>query len=452
MIVLVSVLIQGWRQAMATKHEQIIRYIQSLHIGDKISVRTIAKEIGVSDGTAYRAIKEAENQGLVSTIERIGTVRIEKKKKDNIDRLTFAEVVNIVDGHVLGGRNGLHKTLSKFLIGAMKLEDMKKYFEPGSLMIVGNRDEAHRLSLEQGAAVLITGGFDAADDVKELANRLHLPIISSSYDTFTVAAMINRAIYDNLIKKEILLVEDIYTPFANTCYLHVSDCVADWYRKSSETGHTRIPVIDDKRHLLGIVAAKDVMGMADGILIERVMTRHPITTGPRTTIAATAHLMVWEGIDLLPVVEPNRKLLGIISRSDVIKAMQYMQKQPQMGETFEDLILSHITLSKENGTIVYKGKVVPQMTNTYGTLSSGVLLTAMSEASRQALRAVKKGDYVIENTSIFFLKPVQIDQELWIKPTILEIGRKFGKVDVEVYYSNKLIAKAMVTAQVWEGQ
>lgn len=437
---------------VSTKHEQIIRYIKNLNIGDKISVRTIAKEIGVSEGTAYRAIKEAENQGLVSTIERIGTVRIEKKKKENIERLTFAEVVNIVDGHVLGGRNGLHKTLNKFLIGAMKLEDMKRYFEPGSLMIVGNRDEAHRLSLQQGAAVLITGGFDAADDVKNLANQMDLPIISSSYDTFTVASMINRAIYDNLIKKEIILVEDILIPFADTQYINQNDRVDDWYRMSQLTGHTRFPVIDEREQLIGVVASKDVIGKEPDTPVEKIMTRLPLTTGPRTTIAAAAHLMVWEGIELLPVVDNNRKLLGIISRRDVIKAMQYMQKQPQMGETFEDLIVSQLSVSKENTNLIFKGKVVPQMTNTYGTLSSGVLMTAISEACRQALRAVKKGDYVIENTSIYFLKPLQIDQELLIKPEILEIGRKFGKVDVEVYSANKLVAKAMLTAQVWEGQ
>ena len=31
---------------------------------------------------------------------------------------------------------------------------------------------------------------------------LELPILSTSYDTFTVAAMINRAIYDQLIKRD----------------------------------------------------------------------------------------------------------------------------------------------------------------------------------------------------------------------------------------------------------
>ena len=112
---------------MTTKHEQIIQHIISLSVGSKISVRQIAKDLNVSDGTAYRAIKEAENQGIVSTIERVGTIRIERKKKENFDRLTFAEVVNIIDGQVLGGHDGLYKTLSKFVIGAMQLEAMMRY-------------------------------------------------------------------------------------------------------------------------------------------------------------------------------------------------------------------------------------------------------------------------------------------------------------------------------------
>ena len=198
---------------MTTKHEQIIQHIISLSVGSKISVRQIAKDLNVSDGTAYRAIKEAENQGIVSTIERVGTIRIERKKKENFDRLTFAEVVNIIDGQVLGGHDGLYKTLSKFVIGAMQLEAMMRYTQADSLLIVGNRIKAHELALNVGAAVLITGGFDTEDYIKKLADDKEMPIISTSYDTFTVAAMINRAIYDQLIKKEIIFVGDIATPF-----------------------------------------------------------------------------------------------------------------------------------------------------------------------------------------------------------------------------------------------
>src|SRR5699024_10829132 len=107
---------------MATKHEQIINHIHGLHVGHKISVRQIAKELDISDGTAYRAIEEAENQGSVSTVERVGTIRIEQKEKEHFKHLTFSEVIKVVDGQVLGGRGGLHKQLNKFVIGAMQLE------------------------------------------------------------------------------------------------------------------------------------------------------------------------------------------------------------------------------------------------------------------------------------------------------------------------------------------
>jgi predicted transcriptional regulator len=48
---------------MATKHEQIIQYIETMPVGEKLSVRTIAKNLNMSEGTAYRAIKDAENIG-----------------------------------------------------------------------------------------------------------------------------------------------------------------------------------------------------------------------------------------------------------------------------------------------------------------------------------------------------------------------------------------------------
>ncbi|HLQ87418.1 MAG TPA: GntR family transcriptional regulator, partial [Enterococcus sp.] len=106
---------------MTTKHDLILSYIEQLPVGEKISVRGIAKQLQVSEGTAYRAIKEAENSGLVSTIQRVGTIRIERKLKKNIEKLTFAEVVEIIEGDVLGGESGLSHVLNKFVIGAMEV-------------------------------------------------------------------------------------------------------------------------------------------------------------------------------------------------------------------------------------------------------------------------------------------------------------------------------------------
>jgi predicted transcriptional regulator len=435
---------------MATKHEQILQYIDSLPVGEKISVRQIAKAMSVSEGTAYRAIKDAENKGYVSTIERVGTIRIERKKKENIEKLTYAEIVNIIDGQVVGGRAGLHKTLNKFVIGAMQLDAMMRYTGAGNLLIVGNRTKAHEYALKAGAAVLITGGFDTEDHVKKLADELQLPIISSSYDTFTVATMINRAIYDQLIKKEIVLVEDILTPLDETIYLKVDDTALSWHKYNRESKHSRFPVIDKNRKIQGMVTSKDILGQDEITQIDKIMTKHPMTVSGKTSVASAAHMMVWEGIEVLPVVDDSNRLEGIISRQDVLKALQMVQRQPQVGETIDDIVTSQLVLvsGKAKGEEIYQCEITPQMTNYLGTISYGVFTTIVTEAANRVLRTYKKGDLVVENMTIYFIKPVQIDSMLEIYPKVLEVGRKFGKVDVEVFKEGTLVGKAMMMCQL----
>lgn len=436
---------------LSTKHEQILNYIKHLEIGAKISVRQIAKKLQVSDGTAYRAIKEAERQGFVQTIDRVGTVRIEKKQRSNLEQLTYAEVVNIVNGTVLGGKNGLHKTLNRFVIGAMKLEAMMRYISPGNLLIVGNRDQVHRVSLERGAAVLITGGFQATNEVKELADRLGLPVISSNYDTFTVASLINRAIYDHQIKKEILLVEDVYAAEKKPVSLMAGDTVADFYQKMNQTGYRRFPVVDHLNRVIGMVTNKDIEGIRLEERIERVMTKNPIVVFPKNSVASVAHELSWEGVELLPVVNEKNELLGVISRQDVIKSLQVMRKQPEIGETLQELSYRGFKeVVNEKGESVFRGKVTPQMTDSLGTLSVGVLTSLMTETASRLLRRLQHGDLTVQEFTLYLLKLVQLDSIITVIPRVLEMGRKQAKLEIEVTKDQQVVAKALLTAQMIE--
>ncbi|MEO4051943.1 DRTGG domain-containing protein [Solibacillus sp. CAU 1738] len=434
---------------MSTKHEKILQYIESLPVGDKISVRQIAKEMQVSEGTAYRAIKEAENRRLVSSIERVGTIRIEKKKKENIERLTFAEIVNIVDGQVLGGKSGLHKTLTKFVIGAMKLDDMMRYLDAGSLLIVGNRTQAHEYALNTGAAVLITGGFDTTEENKYLADKLDLPIISTSYDTFTVATMINRAIYDQLIKKDILLIEDIFVPIESTAVLRNDQTIGDFRNQNKLTTHGAFPVVTSQNKLVGMITVKDVIGKEDDELIDKVMTKNPIAGSMKTSVASAGHRMIWEGIDLLPIVNDDSILQGVISRQDVLKALQLAQRQPQHGETIDDLVKNEMKVLGDEDVIV-EFTVTPQMTNQFGAISYGAFTTLLAEVGSFALKRRKRGDAVAENMTIYFIKPVQMESILTVKPRILDMSRKFVKMDFEVFNGTVLVGKAMMMFQLLE--
>ncbi|MER2260973.1 MAG: DRTGG domain-containing protein [Psychrobacillus sp.] len=434
---------------MTTKHEQILAYIENLPVGDKISVRQIAKDLSVSEGTAYRAIKEAENRRIVSTIERVGTIRIELKKKEHFERLTFAEVVNIVDGQVLGGKTGLYKTLNKFVIGAMQLDDMMRYVEPSNLLIVGNRLKVHETALKAGAAVLITGGFDVLENTKKLADELELPVISTSYDTFTVATMINRAIDDQLIKKDVLLIEDIYVPLEETSYLYATDLVKQYRDLNNMTSHGGFPVVDRSNKLVGIVTARDVIGRNSNEMIEKVMTKNPIAITMKTSVASASHRMIWEGIDLLPVVKDSNYLEGVISRQDVLKALQAASRQPQNGETIDDIVKQQIkVVSSEE--FIFEFVVTPQMTDHYGAMSYGAFAILLTETGAQALKIRKRGESVVENMTTYFTKPIQLESILRIQVRVLEMSRKVAKMDIEVFHDKQLVGKAMVTYQLLE--
>lgn len=99
-----------------SKHEEILSYIEGLEIGKQVSVRGIANRMKVADGTAYRAIKEAETLGLVAVNDRSGTVRVAVKGQKVANRLTFGKLAEVANADVLGGLAGLEVEFSKFVI------------------------------------------------------------------------------------------------------------------------------------------------------------------------------------------------------------------------------------------------------------------------------------------------------------------------------------------------
>ena len=427
-----------------TKHEQILSYIESLSVGQKISVRKIAKDLEVSEGTAYRAIKDAGQIGLVATIDRVGTVRIEKKNREEIEQLTFSEIVKIIDGQVLGGRNGLIKTLTKFAIGAMELNDVVKYLSPHTLLIVGNRDDVQLEALKRGSAVLITGGFTTTNDIIKYADEHDLPIISSNYDSYLVANIINRAIYNQMIRKEILVVDDIVKPIDDTTVLFDDMTLTEYKIKAQATGHSRFPIIDEEWKLVGIVTSKEIINMQDEDTLATFMTKSPINVQLSTTIANCAHIMIWEGIELLPVTTISKKLIGVITREDVLKSMQLIGRQPQVGETINDQIAKHITISND----IIQVTTTPLLTDQFGMLSKAVFDAIIEETVRYEMRKYKKIEVMIESLNIFYIKTVQIESEIDVHYDMLDVGRNFAKLEVTMKNGAQNVAKAMIMCQI----
>lgn len=88
----------------------------------------------------------------------------------------------------------------------------------------------------------------------------------------------------------------------------------------SRSHHRGFPVVEDDK-LVGIVTQSDIANYSKNTgttFLRDIMTASPITVNPQTSLADVLYLLNRYQLSRLPVTEGN-KLLGIITRSDIIK-------------------------------------------------------------------------------------------------------------------------------------
>ncbi len=424
-----------------TKHQEILDYLEGLPIGKQVSVRSISNHLSVSEGTAYRAIKEAENRGLVETRPRSGTVRVEQKVQVRLEKLTYAEIAKITESDVVAGRAGLKHEFSRFSIGAMTKKNVGRYLVKGGLLIVGDREEIQVLALENKTAILITGGFAVSDRVLELSQKQGIPVMVTAYDTFTVASMINRALSNVRIKTDIKTVAQVYSLKSHYGYLNIKDTVSDYHRLVRKNNHVRYPVIDDWGKVRGVVTMRDVSNQDASTKLAQIVTK-PVTTKPETSLATVAQRMIVEDFAMFPVVDDDNRLLGVISRKLVLENLQELNHDGL--HTISDQIIASLKPEGQN----YGFRVEPAMIDNAGNLTNGVLAELLKETALRALALARKKNIIIEQMMIYFLQAVQIDDDLILKPKIVRENRRSALVDIEVNCQERVVCKALITSKV----
>ncbi len=112
------------------------------------------------------------------------------------------------------------------------------------------------------------------------------------------------------------------------------DPVSKVWRKMLETGFGGFPVVRGReRTVVGIITQHDLLrkgytrielesegGPRHGPKVREAMTSPAITVEPATTLKEAVSLMMKHDVGRLPVVEHRGSLVGIIDRSDAVKA------------------------------------------------------------------------------------------------------------------------------------
>ncbi len=102
--------------------------------------------------------------------------------------------------------------------------------------------------------------------------------------------------------------------------LEITATVGDAAREFDRSGHGAYPVIDTDGCCVGIITSNDLLSGAldDDALLADVAVRDLVTASEDSNVAIALELMHEEGVDHLPVLDDDRFLVGICTRSNIL--------------------------------------------------------------------------------------------------------------------------------------
>ena len=222
----------------------------------------VSKDISVKD--AWTKMKDLNVVTLPITQKKrlIGLITIGDIAKSYFEvydstilataKTKFQNIVDTLNGTVITGNINEVFQKGKVVIAAANPEMMENYIEAGDIVILGNRYEAQLCAIEMEAKCLIVcEGAGISKTITKVANERDCIIISTSYDTYTVARLINQSMpIEFLMKKK----EDGLISF------NTDDFIEDIQGIMAKKRHRDFPIEDNKNNYIGMISRRNLLG------------------------------------------------------------------------------------------------------------------------------------------------------------------------------------------------
>ncbi|MFD8993579.1 CBS domain-containing protein [Streptomyces abikoensis] len=157
-------------------------------------------------------------------------------------------------------------------------------------------------------------------------------------------------------------------------------------RELAENDVTAVPVVAPDGRVIGVVSEADLMrksadqpdpfgrvpvpnleewerAKAEGARAEELMSAPPVCARPEWNVVETARLMTVQGVKRLPVVDETDKLVGIISRADILRV--FLREDTAIRDEIHHDLLQHtlglapsaVTAEVSEGQVTLTGTV-----------------------------------------------------------------------------------------------
>ncbi|MDA8353612.1 MAG: IMP dehydrogenase [Firmicutes bacterium] len=227
---------------------------------------------------------------------------------------------------------------------------------------------------------------------------LNTPVLSAGMDTVTEAPMavaIARQGGVGIIHKNMTISEQaeevdrvkrsesgvITKPF----YLHAEDKVREAEDLMAKYRISGVPIVDRERKLVGIITNRDMRFIRDFAMpISAVMTRDNLVTAPvGTTLSEAEEILQQHKIEKLPLVDEEGVLKGLITIKDIEKATQFPEAaKDEQGRLLAGAAVGVSGDTMERTAALVEAEVDVLVVDTAHGHSKGVLET-VAEIRRQ---------------------------------------------------------------------
>ena len=166
-------------------------------------------------------------------------------------RTQYKTIAETIDGEVYAGNEHAHFVRGKDVIATSNPEYMADYIEDDDLVILGDREEAQMQAIRSNAScIIIGGGLEVAEEVKKLAEKRDCVIITTPFDTFSVARLINQSmpIKQYMTRRELVTFD-------------IDDYVDDVKDVMSRVRHRDFPVLGSNGNYVGMISRRNLMNM-----------------------------------------------------------------------------------------------------------------------------------------------------------------------------------------------
>lgn len=166
-------------------------------------------------------------------------------------RTQYKTIAETIDGEVYAGNEHAHFVRGKVVIATSNPEYMADYIEDDDLVILGDREEAQMQAIRSNAScIIIGGGLEVAEEVKKLAEKRDCVIITTPFDTFSVARLINQSmpIKQYMTRRELVTFD-------------IDDYVDDVKDVMSRVRHRDFPVLGSNGNYVGMISRRNLMDM-----------------------------------------------------------------------------------------------------------------------------------------------------------------------------------------------